>query len=393
MISFWRIFSLELKSLFASRTVHILLAVSIAIMLFAPWKIFFGGLGAVFALLLVSLMIVGAGSMAKEKAAHRLQLTQVRPVRLWVIPLAKSLSISLVGSAILLVATGTRTLLSAGRGRSPSAPPQCYHVILPILPSVSEVANAMYDSFMADPNTPTAAKRAKKEVVIRLLKNKESDRYETIRPGETVTFTFPTTKFANCESGIGNSTLRLRINKNNKVEEILQPVTPPQGSGHSCPRVSEAQYTNSAKIPVLYRPRQDVALLIPADSYYWNLFRAYLELASLLTALIAFSVFLSAFLSRPVAVFVAVVVLMLGEMSPAVIDNYPDELEENKLDSIALVFTRVAAECTHPISALNPLERLNENECIEWNEVLKALALNVVLLPLLFALLGGKAPK
>ena len=365
MNSFWRIFSLELKSLFASRTVHILLVAAIAIMLLAPWKIFFGGLGAVFALLLVSLMIVGAGSMAKEKAAHRLQLTQVRPVRLFIIPLAKSLAISLVGATILFISS----LLSCGRAGAPRTP--CNHVILPILPSVSDAAQKMYDSFMADPNTPIAAKRAKKEVVMRLLKNKERDRYETIRPGEVVNFEFGIVN--------SNSMLRIRTNKNNKVEEVLLP--------------NSTFYINNDKVPILYRPRQDVALLIPADFYYLNLLRAYLELVSLLTALIAFAVFLSAYLSRPVAVFVAVVVLMLAEMSPAVIDNYPDELERDKLDAIGLVFTRLAAECTHPISALNPLERLNANECIEWSEVGRALALNIVLLPFAFALLGGKAPR
>ena len=139
----------------------------------------------------------------------------------------------------------------------------------------------------------------------------------------------------------------------------------------------------------MLRPRRDVELLVPADAFGWNLGRAYLELVAMLALLIAFGVFLGTTLGRPTALFTAIAVLLLSEMAPSVVDNYVDELETDKVDAVGLAITRFSSYVTKPVSSLRPLEALSLDECVESREVLRVLACDLVLLPLLFALLSA----
>ena len=139
----------------------------------------------------------------------------------------------------------------------------------------------------------------------------------------------------------------------------------------------------------MLRPRRDVSLLLSADGFGWNLLRAYLELVAMLALLVSFGVFLGASLSRPVALFTAVVALAVGEMSPSVVEQYPDELEKDPVDAIGLCITRAAAEATHPVSSLEPLSKLAEDVCIEPREAVRVLLADILLAPLIFALLSS----
>lgn len=139
----------------------------------------------------------------------------------------------------------------------------------------------------------------------------------------------------------------------------------------------------------MMRPRQDIELLLPADAFGWNLVRAYVELVSLLALMIGFGLFLSASLGRPVALFVAMVVLILGEMSPSVVSQYADEFGAGLADRIGLALSRVAAEVTRPVSSLDPVARLAKDTCIERKEVARVVLLDLCLAPVLFALLAG----
>ena len=141
----------------------------------------------------------------------------------------------------------------------------------------------------------------------------------------------------------------------------------------------------------MLRPRRDVEVLIPADSFGWNLVRAYLELVAMLALLIAFGVFLGAGLGRPVALFVALVTLVVGEMSPSVVEQYQDPLEGDSLDRVGLVLARFAAEFTHPITSLSPSQALAGDECIETADLLRVLAVDLLAVPLLLALLAALA--
>ena len=139
----------------------------------------------------------------------------------------------------------------------------------------------------------------------------------------------------------------------------------------------------------MFRPRKDINLLVPADAFGWNLIRAYAVLVAILAFVVSLGVFLSAGLGRPVALFVAFVTLVVSEMSPSVVSQYPDELETNLADRIGLRITRFAAEVTRPVSSAAPLEALAKDECVEMGEVLRLVAADFLLVPLLLSLLSA----
>ena len=417
MNSFWRIFSLEFTAAVRSRTLLLLLVASLAWMLAAPF-VFVGdgtaegaralvvhySLGGVAALLAVALLASATGSIASEREARRLQLTLVRPVRYSVVALAKMAALVSLGALVLAVATAIeacRTDLSR----------PCRHVLSPVMPTPREEALAMYDAFMKDPNTPVAAKRAKKSVVLRLLAQRSLDRYDTIAGGSVVRWNFKTGGSALPDDGLS---VRLRFTNaydvrqdvrgvlflrsgdsvwSGSVSNITQAVVEipmkRERVGAATSELAELTFRNDGNSALMLRPRRDVNMLSPADGFGWNLLRAYVELVAMLSILVSFGVFLGAGLGRPVALFTAIVALIVSEMSPSVIEQYPDELETDKIDSIGLYITRAAAEATHPVSSLVPLEKLSEDACIERREVVRTAVANMVFAPLILALLAA----
>ena len=117
MISFWRIFWLECLSLVRTRTLAMLTVASVAWTYAFP-RIAKGdgtaeglrelairfSLGGVFALVVVALLASATGSIARERAAKRLQLTLVRPVRYSVVALGKIAAHVAAGAFVLAVA-------------------------------------------------------------------------------------------------------------------------------------------------------------------------------------------------------------------------------------------------------------------------------------------------
>lgn len=406
MNSFWRIFSLELIGLVRSKTLAMLTAASVVWMFALPFLVKGDGtvegfrelyirysLDGVFSFLAISLLASAAGSLARERAAKRLQLTLVRPVHYAVIALAKWLAHLFVGALVLAVAT---TILAFKTDLSV----KCNHVIKPVLPSPREEAKEMYETFMSDPDTPIEAKRAKRDVVLRLLENKAMDHYQTIPTNDVVKWNFP----AQTET-VAQPSVRMKFtNQFDTRDTILGRFTFGDAQGVvsnitqailTIPLVGDAAYAseltfrNNGKNPLMLRPRKDIDLLIPADTFGANLVRAYLTLVTILALLIAFGLFLSASLGRPVALFVAIVTLIVGEMSPSVVEQYPDELEKNFLDRIGLMMSRAVAEVTSPVATLNPLEKLSLDECVEMTSLARSLALNAILFPILLAILSG----
>ena len=146
-------------------------------------------------------------------------------------------------------------------------------------------------------------------------------------------------------------------------------------------------FFNGGRNALMLRPRKDINVLVPADSFVANLLRAYLVMVAVLAFVIAVGTFLSASLGRPVALFVAIVMLALSEMSPSVIEQYPDALETSRLDRLGLAMTRAVAGITRPVSALSPLEALSKDECVETDDVIRSLLVNLAATPLLLALL------
>ena len=408
MTSFWRIFWLEFTGFVRSKALALLVAASVLWMLALPFVMKGDGtadggrelyvhysLGGVFTLLVIALLASATGSLAREREAKRLQLTLVRPVRYTLIVLGKILAHVMAGALVLAIACGVlafRTDLSR----------PCNHVLSPILPTPREEAKAMYESYMKDPNTPEQVKRTKKEIVLRLLENRAVDRYEAIQTNETAKWRF---------GGLEGLAVRMRFTNQYEmrqdvrgtftfgdyrgvVSNITQAVvTVPLSSEHRNIGASEHGWTlnffNEGVSALMMRPRKDINLLVPADAFGWNLIRAYVVLVAILAFVISLGTFLSAGLGRPVAMFVAFVMLIVSEMSPSVVEQYPDELETNLVDRIGLHITRFAAEVTRPVSAAAPLEALAKDECVEPTAMLRLAAADLLAVPLILSLLSA----
>ena len=416
MNSFWRIFSLEVVAFARSKSLALLLAASAAWMFAAPFLFRGDGtaegarqlavhysIGGVAALLAVSLLASATGSVARERAERRLQLTLVRPVRYTAVALAKIAALVSVGAAVL----GAAVIVEAAR-RPLSRP--CRHLLSPVMQSPRDEALEMYDAYMKDPATPDAVRKAKKSVVLRLLAQRSFDRYETVVTNGTGRWTFALPeggcdadgasvrfRFAGTcgmrqdvlgELSLDAGGLSMRGAVSNITQAVVEIPLSLSKSGESGD-AGTLEFFNGGKSAVMLRPRRDVSLLLPADGFGWNLLRAYLELVAMLALLVSFGVFLGASLSRPVALFTAVVALAVGEMSPSVVEQYPDELDKDPVDAIGLCITRAAAEATHPVSSLEPLAKLAEDVCIEPREVVRVLLADILLAPLIFALLSS----
>ena len=407
MRGFLEVFRLEIAALVRSKTVAMLSVASLVWMFAMPFVVTGDGtmegerelfvhysLGGVFLLLIVSLVSSATGTLARERAEKRLQLTMVRPVRYFSIALAKTSALTACGAAVLALAVlvlAARTDLSR----------PCNHVLKPIMPSPREEAKAMYKSFMEDPNTPAQVKSARKSAVLRLLENRAMDNYQTIATNDTATWRFNI-------AGESASAVRIRFtnqfdmrddvrgifrigDREGVASNITQAIVtiPLRKTEPSTESAEVLSFENRGKRALMLRPRRDIDLLQAADSFGWNLLRTYLELVSILALTISFGVFLSASLGRPVALFTAIVSLIVSEMSPSVIEQYPDELEKDGVDRVGLMLTRFAAEATRPVSALNPMERLASDACVEGKEVARVMLLEMLAVPIFLSFLSA----
>ena len=405
MISFWRIFWLETVALWRGGTAALLLAASVGWIVLLP-HVLIGdgtsegarqmsvryGLGGVFALLVVSLLAAATGAIAAEREAKRLQLTQVRPVPFVLIAWGKFLAMTALGALVLAVAAW----MTVDRESSVRS---CNHVYRPVLESPREEAEKMYDVYMADPDTPPEARKASRGAIVRMLAQRARDRYVAVRTNAVESWTFagfPVTgqlsarfKFTNTFDMRADVCGRVSFggasgsfSNITRTAAIVRLEGNPAGDG-------VLSFENQGTGAVMLRPRQDVELLVPADGFTANLIRATLEMIAVLALVIAFGVFLGAGLSRPVALFVALVLLTVSEMSPSVIDQYPDGMESDRIDRIGLFLTRGVERITHPVSALSPLGRLADDDCVEWPEVARAAVVNILVLPFFLSLAAG----
>ena len=409
MRKFAEIVLLELRSLVRSRTLAMLVVAAAAWMLCLPHVLKGDGtaegarelylrfsMGGVFVLTVIALLASATGSLARERTAKRLQLTVVRPVRCFVIVLGKAVAHVAVG-AVVLATAGAALALEVGF----SAP--CYHVLSPVLPTVREEAAAMYEVYMKDPQTPDAVKSAKKETVLRILAMRAVDHYQTIPTNAATSWRFPF-------DGRGVSDVRVRMRfaaqfdsrqdvrgqftlgafaapvSNITQAVVTVPLRRSEGSGAEADTLS---FFNAGRDALMLRPRKDISLLLPADAFGFNLLRACLVLLAILSLVVSFGLFLSAGLGRPVALFVALVTLIVGEMSPSVLEQYPDELGANVVDRLGLFITRAAVQVTSPVSSATPLESLANDECVEPSAVVRFLLLDAVALPLLLSFLSA----
>ena len=412
MISFWRIFWLEFTGFVRSKALALLVAASVVWMLGLPFVMKGDGtadgarelyvhfsLGGVFTLLVVALLASATGSLAREREAKRLQLTLVRPVRYAVVVLGKIFAHVAVGALVLAVACGVLAF-KTDLGRP------CSHVLSPVLPTPREEARQMYESYMKDPNTPEQVKRTKKEIVLRLLENRAVDRYEAVETNATMTWKFDSRSLFPVPRSLA---VRMRFTNQYEMRQDIRgvftfgdcrgvvsnitqavltvPLTARTLDGRR--ETGELVFENQGTSALMFRPRKDINLLVSADAFGWNLLRAYVVLVAILAFVVSLGTFLSAGLGRPVALFVAFVTLIVSEMSPSVVQQYPDELETKLVDRIGLHITRFAAEVTRPVSSSAPLEALAKDERVESEAVWRLAAADFLLLPLLLSLISA----
>ncbi|MGN0846740.1 MAG: hypothetical protein ACI4RA_05075 [Kiritimatiellia bacterium] len=355
--------------------------------------------GATYAVTAIVILSCACGFLAQERDQFRLSLTVVRPASAFSVVLGKWLALCAVAAAAYALTAGLTML------RVPEPPP-CMHHIEPALPSPIVAARGSLDAYLADPKTPEFVKKAPRPAVLRLLTNKELDRYDVIRPGESLAWPFPAklaertnlfvrvrfaTQFDLRSPLAGTFTLGgLSAVVSNNTQSIIDVPLVQGGTVAPCVTNStELCFSNTGKEVVMVRPRRDLEVLAAADPFAANLARAAVQMFSVTALLAAFGLFLSSALSRPVSIFTALVAVAVILMAPSVVVQFPDEIETTLDNKIGLVITRTVYALTSAAGEAKPISDLATDACIEWLDLLRGVIVNVVLLPL--GLLGATA--
>lgn len=409
MKAFREIFRLEWRALVRSRAFALMLVASVAWMFAVPHLVKDDGtaagafelnvrysIGVVFALVLVSLASSAAGSLSKEREARRLQLTLVRPVRHFVVALARMFALVSAGAAILGVSSAV-LVAQVGGGRA------CDHVLAPVMESPKAEADRLFDEYMEKyPDfREKVESQGEREVKLYLVQYVK-DQLQTVATNATASWRFDlksvpqdaemavrvrvTDLFGRLRHVGGEFSLGGRKGALSHINKTIVRV-PLEGESNS--DGEELVFRNGGEASVTINPRKDLNLLVRADNFAWNAFRAWLELTSVLSLIVAVAVFLGAALGRSVAVFSVVAMLVVMVVSPSVLEDYPDPTTMNRVDRMSLALTEAAARVTAPFSVYSPVSALESDSCVERAEALEAVGVNVVLLPLVFALLSG----
>lgn len=409
MISFWRIFWLEWTALWRSWTLP-LLAFGVGLW---SWLIphflhgdgtvegvreltlryAFGGATAIIAL---TLLTAAAGSLSAERLQGRLMLALVRPVSRLMLALGRIAALIAAAAVAFSVAVVSELI------RNYDSPP-CNYVYRPLMPSVKAVAEAGFDAFMHDAETPPAMKRLSRREILHILEQRALDDYESIAVNEVKSWRFDEAAFG------ARMALRLRFTNAIGLRDDVAGTIAYCGSTGTVLNVTrsvveiplleserentrenrELQFRNCGRRPLLVRSRRDVELLVVGDAFGWNLLRAAVQMLALTAILISVGMFLGSALGRPVAVFTAMAMLLTGELAPEVIASYPEETAGNTVDAVGLAITRGAAAFTRPLGTIRPLDPLCAGDRIAAYDVWESVAMGLVISPLLAALLAA----
>ena len=351
--------------------------------------------GFVVAVVLVVTLTCACGFFSRERETNRLALTVVRPSSALAVAVGRWLALC----AVVAVALALNAVLTFAR--LPDAP-NCRHHIAPILPPPATVARQMMEEYLKDPATPEAVRKAPRHRVLELLTNREKDRYDAIVPKESLAWTFPA---GNCDSGLAvrvcfssassmsrsaRGTLTfggLTGVVSNNTQTLVD--IPLEGKAVGSSATNSLVFANTGTVPMMLRPRRDLELLLPADSFLMNLFRATLQSLAVLALLAAFGIFLSAALSRPVAIFTALVMLVVALMAPDTLDQFTEELEVPLGDRIGLALSRGVACMTAAFMAPSPVSDLATGRCIEWADLARTLLEDMFVWPAVFLSLSA----
>ncbi len=429
MRAFFEIFRLEMRRLWRRRTAQLLALAALAWIFCVPWLANGDGtldgvrhvqlllsLGGAFTICCVSLAASGALSFAAEREEFRLALARVRPAPRFALAAGRMAALSAAGAGVLALCA-CFVVAKYGAGRP------CSRVIDPVMEPVAAEADRMYAHYLSllpkldDPATPEELRgvlasltNTPKAVLSRMFMQRARDRFESIGPGATARWTFPAQ-----DAGEGLA-VRIRFSSDFNMRDEVRGVfafgdlsgsvsnitksilkVPLARGAKAAGAVAPAQavqtleFANSSPNTLMLRPRKDLKLLAAADSFAWNMVRAWLQLSAMLATVCAFAVFLGSCLGRTVAVFTCGVMLFTGAASSDIIESYPDQLEENRVDRISLAVTRAVEFVCRPVFSLHPVAALADDECVAPAETLQAVAIDAFAIPALLALLSALA--
>lgn len=419
LAGFWASFRLELTALVRSWAAALLLGASLAWSFAAPFVLKGDGtdsgwfelvvrysLGIVFALVLVALAASAAGTLARERAAKRLQLTMVRPVPRFSVALGRMMAMTAVGSFVLALSS---VAMMGGLGsfqKETGYAETCDHVLEPQLEPSEEVVERMFKERVEQyPDFKEMVERQgelyAREYLRVWVKN---NMYQTIRAGKEAKWTFDTSSidesshvavrvrmtdvFDRLEQTDGVFRLGDRVGRISHVNKSLVRL-PLERTESGDAAGTELSFTNNGTQAISLCPRRDIHLLVRADSFGANVFRAWLELTAILALVVSVAMLMGACLSRSVSVYVVLSLLFMSLVCPTLIDEYPDPTNLEWIDRASLRLTDVAARATRPLAAYTPIAQLESASCIEWEEVRGAIGWNLCLIPLLCSLLSG----
>ena len=99
--------------------------------------------------------------------------------------------------------------------------------------------------------------------------------------------------------------------------------------------------------------------------------------------LAAFGLFLSAALSRPVALFTAAVLLMAALMAPDAVLQFPNEFQATAGEKAGLAISRVVIRLTSALSDISPVSDLASSRAVTMRDLGRTVLVDVVAWPCL----------
>ena len=354
--------------------------------------------GGVYAILCIAMLSCACSLLANERESNRLGLSVVRPASAFAMVLGRLLALVAVSAVVLAFNAG----LTCARGGWRD----CRHVYEPVLEPPESAALKVMEQMLADTNTPQEVRSTPRSTLLSILAGREKDRYETVPPAYSVSWPFAA-EAAEAATGL---VVRIRFSTqyntradvrggvsfgpwsaavSNCTQSVFDLPLVRNGAWTAEEALVPLAFSNSGTESMMLRPRCDIQLLVPADSFAMNVFRASCEMLCVVAFLCAFGLFLSAALSRPVAIFVALALLLVSEMAPAVVAQYPDAIDLPFTDRFGLALSRCVAFVTSALSGPQPLSSLATDTCLEWTALARTFLLDAVAAPLAFVSLAA----
>ena len=343
--------------------------------------------GSVYMVLCVALLACACGLVARARESHRLALAVVRPVSAGAVVLGPLMALVAVAAVVLAFNAG----LTCVRGGWPDS----RHVYVPDLEPPEVSARQMLQEILASTNTPEEVRSTPQHQLLSILIGREADRYEVIRPGGSLELPFPA-EAAEASDGVvvrihfstrfnlrASLTGEMSFGKwsaavTNNTQSFLEiPLAVAQQRDPPVAGTPKLVFRNTGRSEVMLRPR-----LTPADSFGMNMLRASCEMLCVIAFLCAFGLFLSSALSRPVAIFTALVALAVTEMAPAVLSQCPETLDLPFTDRIGLWLSRGVVFATSAVAAPEPVSDLATGTYVKWMDVGRAFLVDAVVAPL-----------